>query len=102
MWQVRHLEFPPAARTDGDGSDRADIGQALLRQCHAVGDMTWLFTIHIERKHRIRAALFGPADQPAERWLADLGTQQPAFGPYGSIADFRHGKNIANQVLAAF
>ena len=59
------------------GSNPADIGQALLRQLHAVGDMARLLAIDVERKHRPCVALLGPADpkapqrsrKPADRQL---------------------------------
>lgn len=56
--------------------DRPDVAQARLRQRHAVGDVTRLAAIHVQRKHGLRAALLGPADHPAERWLAALGAEK--------------------------
>src|SRR6202158_3078008 len=86
---------------DISGSNRAYIGQALLRQLDAIGDMARLATVHVQGKHRLRRALLGPAHQPAERWLADLRAQQAALGADDGIAGFRDGEDIAHQVLAA-
>ena len=58
--------------------------------------------IEIEREHRLRVALLGPAHHPAERRLADFGAQQSALGADDGIADFRHRQDVAHQFLAAF
>ena len=55
--------------------NRPDFLEAGLRNRHAVGDMARCANVEIEREHRVRAALLGPSDQPAERRLADLGAQ---------------------------
>ena len=36
-------------------SDRADVGEALLRDGHALGDMARLAAIHVQREHGLRA-----------------------------------------------
>ena len=43
--------------------------------------------IHVERKHRMRVALLGPADHPAERGLAALGSEQPRLGADNAVTD---------------
>src|SRR5258708_5525909 len=82
-------------------SDCTDIGKALLRQCHAIGDMARLMAVHIEREHRTRAVLLGPPDQPTERGPANLGTEKACLGTDDGIARFRDGEDIAHQFLAA-
>src|ERR1700710_1423014 len=64
--------------------------------------MARLAAIHVQREHGSRAALFGPAHHPAERWLAEFGAQQPAFDADDGIANLRDRKDVAHQVLAAF
>src|SRR3954451_17991330 len=54
------------AHSDG-GSDRPDIGEALLGQRHAGPHMARLANVAVQCKHGLCAGLFGPADDPAER-----------------------------------
>src|SRR5436309_2803710 len=82
------------------GSDRRNIGEALLGQRHAGRDMARLSNIDIEGEYRLRAALFGPADDPAERGLAEFGAEQSGLGPDDRIANPGHGEDIAHQILA--
>src|SRR5580692_6742938 len=78
-------------------SDRTDRSEAGLRNRHAVSDMARFAHIEIEREHRVRAALLGPSDQPAER--AVLAVRQAGLGADDCVADFGDGKNIAHEVL---
>src|SRR6476646_5012204 len=84
------------------GSDRADIGKAGLRKLHAIGDMARLAYIEVERKHRLRIALLGPTDQPAQRRLAALRAHDAGFGADNRIARTRDRQDIAHQLLSAF
>src|ERR1700733_76492 len=63
--------------------------------------MTGIAYIEIKREHSIGAALLGPAHQPAQRRLADLGPQKPRLGADDGIAHLGYGENIAHQILAA-
>src|SRR4051812_49106099 len=83
------------------GSDRADIREALLGQRHAGSHMARFANVDIQGEYRWRATLFGPADDPAERGLAQFGAEQAGLGPDGRIADPGHRENVADQLLAA-
>ena len=56
--------------------DRHDIRKALLDHRHARGNVFRRLAVHVHRKHRLLAALLGPAHHPAERGLAALGAEQ--------------------------
>src|SRR5258708_2119855 len=76
----------PWRAMDTSESDRADIGEALLRELDARRNMARLRTIHVEREHGLRRALLGPANHPAQRRLASLGTQQTGLGADDGVA----------------
>ena len=62
------------------GSYRADIGQARLRQPHAIGDMARLADVEVEREYGLRAALLGG-------WFyAGFGKEAPIAAPARSLA----------------
>ena len=42
-----------------------DIGEALLHNRHARGDVALLLAVHVHGKHGLLAALLGPTDHPA-------------------------------------
>src|SRR4030088_926114 len=89
-------ERSPAGSGASRPSDRADIGQALLRQRHAGGDVARLSNVEIERENRLLAVLLGPADQPAKRRLAYFSPQQSGLGVDQRVAKLGDQQDIAD------